>query len=284
MPGDGAKVTVGEDLVVNVLSVPEGSVFNVGLVGTGHLGGAVPLTAAPYHFVVNLANGLPYGLYRLIAVGEDQAGNVVLSPPVSISAEPGVPVVKLIVQPEKLRFHFVGEQLPLIVSGVFDDGTIADLTRSVATVFSSSEAKSATVSPDGLVTAVGVSDDGTSIVVRRGALSVTVPISVPAAARGDLTGDGVVDLKDLEILRMTINTPATKPIDARDLNGDGVIDEQDVEMLIGLCNLPGCAIPSAKDVKTHEALKNTIPQPAEKNLRIIKLPVHDGPSGVQRQQ
>jgi len=83
---------------------------------------------------------------------------------------------------------------------------------------------------------------------------------------------------------MTINTPATKPIDARDLNGDGVIDEQDVEMLIGLCNLPGCAIPSAKDVKTHEALKNTIPQPAEKNLRIIKLPVHDGPSGVQRQQ
>ncbi len=59
--------------------------------------------------------------------------------------------------------------------------------------------------------------------------------------RGDLNGDNIVDLSDLDIITRELNTPATGPTDPSDLNGDGTIDALDARSLVNLCTYPHCA-------------------------------------------
>jgi uncharacterized repeat protein (TIGR03803 family) len=63
--------------------------------------------------------------------------------------------------------------------------------------------------------------------------------------KGDLNGDGNIDLADLQILNSFMNTkspPGTTPgEDRRDLNGDGKIDALDARLLTTLCTKPRCA-------------------------------------------
>jgi hypothetical protein len=58
---------------------------------------------------------------------------------------------------------------------------------------------------------------------------------------GDLNGDNVVDLIDLDIITAELNTPITEPSDPKDLNGDGTIDALDARLLVNLCTYPRCA-------------------------------------------
>jgi hypothetical protein len=140
-----------------------------------------------------------------------------------------------------LAFQFAGQQFPVITTGTLSDGSRVDLTQSSATTYTSNNPQSVTVGANGLATAVGASAVGTSITVRRGMLSVVVPVTVPPARRGDLNGDGVIDVNDLNLITLALNTPATKPVDARDLNGDGMITALDSRILVTLCTRPGCA-------------------------------------------
>jgi hypothetical protein len=240
-PSQNASVSVGQILTISV-SVAAGTSFSlVGIVATDPLGDLGPLTTAPYQFLLNVPVNIPYGMYQLTAVGVDAAGNLSLSSPVTVSIEPTASVVTLTVQPTKLDFHFAGQRFPLIVWGALADGTTADVTRSAATTYVSANPQVVAVDINGLATAIGPSGVGASIVVHRGSLAVTVPVSVPTAVRGDLNGDGVIDQNDLNLITVALNTPAAKPSDARDLNGDGVINALDARILVTLCTRPGCA-------------------------------------------
>jgi hypothetical protein len=240
-PAQGTVTTPGQTLSVAASASLGVQLTQVGIFGTIPLGGAGPLTTAPYQFTLDIPIGLPVGLYQLTAVGLDTSGNLVTSAPVAISVEPGAAVVKLSAQPTKLKFQFVGQQLPLIVTGTLSDGTIVDLAQSSATTYSSNAPQTVTVSHAGLATAVGGSGAGAAITVQRDSLSVSIPVSVPTSVKGDLNGDGVIDLNDLNIITLALNTPATKPADARDLNGDGVVNALDSRILVTLCARPGCA-------------------------------------------
>lgn len=240
-PTNGTTVTAGQSLNVSVVLAQGIHLSQVDVFGTVPLGDAGPLSSPPFQFVFNIPTNVPYGTYHLSAAGVDAAGNLYTSNPLAISIEPISAPVTLKVQPGKLGFQFVGQQLPLFVSGVFANGTVADLTQSSATTYSSTNPQIATVTSSGLVTAVGGSGAGTSILVQRGSLTASVPVVVPTAFRGDLNGDGVVDQNDLNIITLALNTPATKPFDARDLNGDGVINALDARILVTLCSRAGCA-------------------------------------------
>ena len=63
---------------------------------------------------------------------------------------------------------------------------------------------------------------------------------VPA---GDLTGDGIVDMNDLNIIQAALNTPAYGPNDPRDLDHDGKITVLDARKLVLLCTKALCATP-----------------------------------------
>jgi len=274
-PADGAFISVGQALTVNVSAFPSGSVSQVGLLASDPLEGAAPLANGPYQFNLDIPASLPYGRYEIVAVGSDSLGRQVFSPPVSISAEPTIPLEALTVQPIRLKFQFIGQQLPLLVYGKFADGTIADLTNSDATLFSSTNTQNVTANQTGMVTAIG-GGTGASVVVQRGTLSVSVPVTVPVSIRGDLNGDGVVDRNDLNIIMIALNTPASVPFDARDLNRDGVINALDARILVTLCTRPGCATPTTAEGNVDKGRMVLPAQPAqsETNIQIFKLPVH----------
>jgi VCBS repeat-containing protein len=75
---------------------------------------------------------------------------------------------------------------------------------------------------------------------------VTVTITATEGeepALGDLNGDTVVDMDDLNIILAARNTPADGPDDPRDLDGDGMITALDARKLVLLCTCPRCVCP-----------------------------------------
>jgi hypothetical protein len=239
-PFDGTHVQRGQGVVVTI-SVPSASSFlGVSIIGTGNIGAAGPLTASPFTFVLTVPADLSYGPYQLTAVGIDSSGNLTTSPSITLNVDPTSSLSALSVTPVTVKFKYTGQQIPLQVIGTFADGSTADLTRSTLTSYTSSKPSSATIAA-GIATAVGGSQPGAVFNVTYGGVSATVPFSVPNAIRGDLNGDGVVDMNDLNIITIALNTPASGPFDARDLNKDGVINALDSRILVTLCTRPGCA-------------------------------------------
>jgi hypothetical protein len=65
----------------------------------------------------------------------------------------------------------------------------------------------------------------------------------------DLNKDGVIDMKDVNLLRARLNTKA-KPNDPMDVNHDGKISSADVQMLMTQCTYPKCAVPAVRPAAT----------------------------------
>lgn len=85
-----------------------------------------------------------------------------------------------------------------------------------------------------------VSNDGTYVFSFRtdqGAFTS----STTNVRRGDLNGDGAIDVKDVQIAQAALNTKAFGANDPRDLNRDGKIDALDVRILTTLCSKSRCA-------------------------------------------
>jgi hypothetical protein len=61
----------------------------------------------------------------------------------------------------------------------------------------------------------------------------------------DLNKDGVIDDRDVNLMRARLNTMATRD-DPMDLNEDGKITEEDVELLKTQCTYPNCAVRAIK--------------------------------------
>ena len=149
------------------------------------------------------------------------------------------PITSLKVQPANLQMDYVGDQANLVVFGIFSDGSSSEVTESSAVQYSAAAPNIAAISTTGVVTAMGPGT--TNVLVTAGAVTVTVPVSVPQVVRGDLNSDGRIDTDDLNILDSALNTPANGPNDARDLNHDGVINALDARILTTLCTYPRCA-------------------------------------------
>jgi hypothetical protein len=238
-PASGTVVYPGQTITVIVASSPGIALTGVGVVGDSPIGFSQLLTAPPFHFQVAIPPSITFGTYKLTAIGATPAtpaGQPLQSSPISIDVEPALRPTRVSVEPTRLTFRFTGDQLPLLVTGTFADGSTTDMTQSSMTSYGTTNPEVAIVSTTGIVTATG---PGTGNIVVNG--TVTIPVVVPSAARGDLNGDGKVNLDDLNILEEALNTPAIKPADARDLNRDGVINALDARVLITLCTKPGCA-------------------------------------------
>ncbi|WP_300462911.1 alpha/beta hydrolase [Desulfobacula sp.] len=61
-------------------------------------------------------------------------------------------------------------------------------------------------------------------------------------AKGDLDGDGDIDIDDINVIKTLANQPASANPDA-DIDGDGIITVMDARMLMMDCTLPRCARP-----------------------------------------
>ena len=254
-PPEGAVFQPGQAMTVVVSRAAETSFFMVAL-------GIEDITfqskrQPPYEFSVTIPHDYT-GRRKITAFAATAPGQGVISRPVFVDIETTRAPKWLRCDPMGFNFWHPGQQTYLHVTGIFDDGRKLTLTKSTKTSYASSDEALAIVSPEGRVTAIGAGAGHVTIRYSGGTsrspnkppvvlpyMQCHVFIGVPRTIDGDLNGDGVVDERDLNVIRNafvgTTSANATGPFDARDRNKDGIIDQRDVDLLRALCTRPNCA-------------------------------------------
>src|SRR5260370_3659843 len=119
---------------------------------------------------------VPPGIYHLTAKGANSVRPLVESDPVAIDIERPDDPIKLKTELDLLDFEAVGDQLPITALGTFSDGNTLDITYSSRTTYISNNPNVATVSGEGIATAVGLGE--TQILIR--VVPASTKKSVPA--------------------------------------------------------------------------------------------------------
>src|SRR5262249_4761171 len=178
-PSDGTVVSPGQTVVVVVEVTPGVTFAMVSIDGEYPLGSDQFLSAPPFRFSVKIPPKINAARkYRIFASGATGPGQGAESDPISLDVEPSSPSSKLRVEPSQINFESAGEQIPLIVTADFSDGSAMDITESSRTTYRSGDARVATVNATGLVIAIGVGTTGaTGVIVRFGNQSVYIPVS-----------------------------------------------------------------------------------------------------------
>ncbi|MGP0073033.1 MAG: Ig-like domain-containing protein [Bryobacteraceae bacterium] len=167
-PASGTVVYPGHVVGVTV-SASGPPLENVTVIGSDPIGFTKILNAPPYQFDVEIPARITPGQYRLSAMGTSHSSPPanfapILSEPITIDVErPDLPV-KITADSRQLGLN-VGDRMPIRVYGTFTDGSVVDMSKSTQTTFVSQAPGIATVTGEGLVTAVA--PGSTAIVIAR---------------------------------------------------------------------------------------------------------------------
>jgi uncharacterized protein (TIGR03437 family) len=178
-PGNFAPILPGQSISFTVTMNPTSDFGFLLLYGTsplGLLGGHT--AAASVTIKATLPADLKPSTYTITAVGYTNTGSAVISKPVTLAVEPSPSA--LTVTPGQMFFKSIGAQLPAFAGGTLPDGTFEDFTNDPLLTWTSSNTKVATVSSEGVVTAVG---NGTAVVrpTTSGGPGIRVTVSAPAS-------------------------------------------------------------------------------------------------------
>ena len=177
-PAAGAVVQPGQTVTISV--VADSSVEKLALLGQHPL----PLgqvvapglgATRPFEFQVRIPTDIRPGPYRVTAIGS-LAGGETVSESLVLDVEKAEEPTRIWAKPSTILFSRAGERIPLRVLGAFGDGSQETLTKSSKTTYTSGDPPVATVSADGLVTAVGPGK--TTIQVRTMTRECSIPVTV----------------------------------------------------------------------------------------------------------
>ncbi len=177
-PAAGTVVQPGQTVTIAVAVDP--SVQKLALLGQHPL----PLSqvvapglgvAQPFEFQVRIPTDIRPGPYHVTAIGT-LAGGETVKESLALDVEKAEEPTRIWTKPATILFAGAGERIPLRVLGAFGDGSQETLTKSSKTTYTSADPRVATVSADGLVTAVGPGK--TSIQVRTMTRDCAVPVTV----------------------------------------------------------------------------------------------------------
>lgn len=201
-PGDGT-VFLGQTVNVAVAVAP--GVQGVGLLTENPLPEA-KAGGSPTQFTVQVPADARPGPYRLTAIGS-LSGSLIKSAPVTVHIERNEDPILIRVEPTFLQFLTGGEKLPLRVVGNYADGSRTVITESVRTHYHSANQAVATVSAQGLVTAVAPGKTNIDVTSANASYSIPVLVQAPSATSlllnngrfkvdvrwttGSSTGDGI---------------------------------------------------------------------------------------------
>jgi hypothetical protein len=172
-PPTGTTVSPGQTIVIIVSADP--SISNVGIIPQRPLKFSQILR--PLEFSVTVPTNTPFGQYKVTAVGvAPRAQEPTFSKPIYLNVERLELPVSLKTETSLKTFEAIGDSLPLWVTGIYSDGSQADLTYSQQTIYSSSDTSVATVNSRGMITAKGVGQ--TDIKISNGAASCSVHVIV----------------------------------------------------------------------------------------------------------
>lgn len=186
-PATGTLVTPGSVLAVLVANNSGFALTSVAIIAEdpiGFTGLGVSGSRSAFELAVAIPSDINSGAYQLTAAASTATNAPLSSPPIAVDVErPDMPL-SLQAEPTGIDFRFAGEQIPLIVTAAFADGTFADVTRSSLVTYKSDDEAVAVVDEEGLVAAMGPGSNGTTTVtVTYGSQAVAVPVSVPQTVR-----------------------------------------------------------------------------------------------------
>jgi hypothetical protein len=167
-------VNTGGALTVTV-KAPSSAFQTVSIVGDGPFALSTSLAAPPYQYSYPIPADFALGRYRFKAAGATASGQTIYSDPVEVDIERPDEARKL--QPEWLSLT-IGDQVdvPLLIWGIFPDGSKIDVTRSRRTTYTSDRPAIAMVSSQGGVSAAGMGK--AKITVRYGDKTIVVPVVI----------------------------------------------------------------------------------------------------------
>ena len=169
-PGQTVTIRVAADSSVQKLALLGEHPLPVSQVVAPGLG-----VAQPFEFQVKIPTDIRPGNYRVAAIAT-MAGGETVSERLVLDVEKAEEPARIWVKPATILFSSAGERIPVRVLGAFGDGSQQELTKSSKITYTSADPQIATVSDDGLVTAVGPGK--TSIQVHTATHDFTVPVTV----------------------------------------------------------------------------------------------------------
>jgi len=175
-----ARTVVQPGQTVTIAVVADSSVEKLALVGQHPLPVSQVVApglgvASPFEFQVRIPTDIRPGPYHVAAIGT-LAGGETVSERLVLDVENAEEPARIWAKPSTILFSSAGERVPLRVLGAFAHGSEETLTKSSKTTFTSADLRVATVSADGLVTAVGPGK--TSIQVHTTTRDCVIPVTV----------------------------------------------------------------------------------------------------------
>jgi hypothetical protein len=177
-PSAGTIFAPGQTVTVNV-AASGGPFTSVGILSPpGTINGLAVLTAPPYQFSFTIRAQVRLGAGTISVVGVT-ASDMALAT-VSIDIERPDSPQSVATDHSTLELA-IGDQMTVLVTGTYDDGSIVDLSHSTQTTYTSQNSSIATVTTDGFVTAIA--PGSTTIVVHRREHQAAVRVNVVRDAR-----------------------------------------------------------------------------------------------------
>jgi hypothetical protein len=179
LPENGMVVSAGGELIVSVEAAP--SAFqSISIVGDGPFALSTAIGTSPdqyqyRQFSCPIPPGFASGRYRFKAAGVTASGSTVYSDTVEVDVERSDRPRILLSEWQTLTLG-KQEKAPLVIWGLFEDGSKIDLTRSTRIIYASDRPAVATVSREGGVSATGAGK--ARIAVQYAARTTVVPVVV----------------------------------------------------------------------------------------------------------
>jgi hypothetical protein len=173
-PENGAVVNPGGALAVTI-KAPPSAFHSVSIIGDGPFALSTSLSAPPYQYSYPIPAGFASGRYHFKAAGVTASGETVYSDPIEVDIEQSDKARKLQSEWQSVT---LGDQenVPLLIWGVFPDGSKIDVTRSGRTAYTSDRPGVASVSSEGSVSAIGAGK--AKITVKYDDKTIVVPVVI----------------------------------------------------------------------------------------------------------
>jgi hypothetical protein len=185
-PSSGVVVRPGQTIMISVTA--DASVEKLALLGQNPLGVGVVVSSAgtgvvvrgrgeslPIQFQLQIPSDIQPGTYQVTAITPVSGGEMV-SDALTLDVERAEEPLRTWTEPFAIQVAQPGDRIPVRVLGTFADGSKEELTRSKKTTYTSGDLQVATVSADGMVTAIGPGK--TTIEVRTPSQTNAFPVRV----------------------------------------------------------------------------------------------------------
>lgn len=245
-PAPGTSVLSGGVLTVTVDISPRMAVRMVSIAGSiGQMyllnsSNAASMSSVPAIFTVNIPENSRIGKHTVFAIAVTSDGRTLQSQPIVVEITAPLDVTSMQSDFEGLFFGFRGQSGRLGIYVLDAQGVRRYIDDSMEISCVSSNTAIVRIIPP--CKPVGISNGDALVTASYRGANFVVPIGVSIGdAKGDLNGDGSVDMFDIDLLTAMIGQRPLVTGDDRDLNSDGKIDALDVRILTTMCTSPRCA-------------------------------------------